>query len=120
MTAELIALTDELRATNAMLGQVTQRLDVADRAARRHRFGTWVLACVVVAVVVLGWSDWRERQDEMHQDCMEANATRADIRASIVETVLVIIDGTDNPERLAPLVERIQERLETTIPDRSC
>lgn len=120
MTAELVELTNELRATNGLLEVAMERLDRADRAHRRHRLGTAVLALVVAVVVGLGWSDWDQRRDAEHRACMEANAARADIRVAIVDTVLVIIEDTDNPERLAPLVERIQERLETTIPDRSC
>lgn len=127
MTAELIALTDELRATNGTLATVVGRLDEADRRAReerkragRHRASTVVLAVVVAAVVLLGWRDAREGEGERHRDCMQTNALRADIRAAIVDTVLVIIEGADEPERLTPLVERIQDRLATTIPDQAC
>lgn len=120
MPAELQALTEELHAVNVMLGRVVDRLDAADRQQRRHRFGTFVLAGVVAAVVMLGWFDYQDRERERVRVCEMANATRADIRAGIVETVLVIVESSDEPERLAPLVERIQDRLEVTIPDKAC
>jgi hypothetical protein len=113
MTAELRALTDELRGTNALLTRVTNRLDAADRQHRRHRFSSVVLALLVVWVGVDGW-----REDEAA--CRRANEARADIRAGIVETVLVIVEESEQPAELAPLVERIQDRLEVTIPDHRC
>lgn len=113
MPDELRALTEELHAVNVMLGRVVDRLDAADRKHRRHRFGTFVLAVLVVWTGVNTWQD-RERS------CEQSNQTRADIRAGIVETVLTIAADAEDPERITQVVERIQDRLEVTIPDRDC
>lgn len=120
MPDEMRALTEELHAVNVMLGRVVDRLDQVDRVQRRHRFGAFVLAAVVAAVIGLGALGWVEMAEDDRLACELANDTRADIRAGIVETVLVIIESSGEPERLAPLVERITERLEVTIPDRAC
>ena len=54
MTAELIALTEELRRTTEMLAAVIIRLDEADQRANRHRLWTLLLALSVMAVTALG------------------------------------------------------------------
>ena len=53
---------------------------------------------------------------ERHRQCI---ATRADIRASIVQSVLVLASDAP-PEEIAPAIERLQDRLQQTIPDREC
>ena len=127
MPEETRQLTEELHSVGEKLDQVLTRLDTMDRQAarertttRRHRWGSAILAVVVVAVGLLGYRDSQERQRAEHRACIQANETRADIRAAIVETVLVIIEQTDDPAQLTPVVERIQDRLTETIPDREC
>lgn len=127
MTAETRALTDELHAANTKLDQVLGRFDDLQRRhleerrrSRRHRLGSALLAVTVAAVIVLGVSDAQQRAADEEARCIAGNRTRADIRGSIVETVLVIASQSDDPDRLAPLVERIQDRLAETIPDTPC
>lgn len=55
MTAELIALTEELRTTTSMLAVVVDRLDAADKRANRHRLQILIVAGCVVAVFLIGW-----------------------------------------------------------------
>lgn len=121
MPEELIALTDELRATRAMLVTLVARLDVADKRARRHRFGTIVLATVVAAVAVLGvWFYVAERDDD-HRACVAANEARADIRSGIVSTVVKVIERRgEDPASFQPLIDDIAADLKKTLPDRDC
>lgn len=127
MSAETAALTDELHAANEKLDLVLgrfddlkQRHDAERRRSRRHRAGSAILAVTVAAVIVLGVSDAQQREADEEARCLYANRTRADIRGSIVETVLVVAAQSEDPDRLAPLVERIQARLAETIPDTPC
>lgn len=127
MTAEVVALTNELRAVREQLHMVLRRLEAVDAEARaerkrakRHRIGSFVLAAAVAGLLLLGYRDSQEKERADHRACVASNQTRADIRASIVETVLVIAERTDDPERLTPLIGQIQDRLIETIPDRDC
>lgn len=127
MTAETQALTSELHSANAKLDEVLVRFDaLSERHAQerrwsmRHRFASAVLAAVVVAVVVLLVRDAQQRDNAEQRDCAAANAARSDIRAAIVDSALVIVERTENPEQLSPLVAEIQDRLAITIPDRIC
>lgn len=120
MTAELIALTEELRSTTAMLATLIERLDEADRRARRHRFGTWVLAAAVVAVAVLGLLFWQDQAQQAHADCLRANRARADIRDAIVSSVEVAAVGSSDPERARAVIDRIADNLVQILPDRVC
>lgn len=121
MTAELIALTEELQATRAMLSMLVERLDAADRRARHHRFGTFVLALVVAAVSVLGvWFFVAERDDD-HRACLAANEARADIRHGIVSTVVKVIERRgEDAASFQPLIDDITDDLNKTLPDRDC
>lgn len=127
MTAETQALTSELHNANAKLDEVLVRFDdLSERHAQerrwsmRHRVASAVLALVVIAVIVLSVRDAQQRNDAEQRDCLTANAARADIRAAIVDSALVIVERTESPEQLSPLVAEIQDRLAVTIPDRIC
>lgn len=120
MTAELIALTEELRRTTEMLGTVLARLDAADRRANRHRAWTILLAVTVGAVSALGGLFWIDQQQEREAACLRANATKADIRDAIVSTVELVVADTSDPASLRPLVERIEADLLKRLPDRPC
>lgn len=121
MTAELIALTEELRATRAMLSVVVARLDDADRRARRHRMGTVLLALCVAAITLLGVAFYRAEQDDDQRACFQSNEARDDIRHGIVSTVVKVIERRgDDPESFQPLIDDITTDLEKTLPDRNC
>lgn len=120
MTGELIALTDELRATTEMLGQLIERLDEADRRARRHRAGSWVLAATVLALTVLGLLFWQDQDQQAHEDCLRSNRARADIREAIVSTVEVVSVGSADQERAQKTIDRIEANLLEILPDRIC
>lgn len=119
MTAELTALTDELRVTTEMLGRVVARLDEADRRANRHRLWTGVLALCVLCNAVLFGLFWENQRDEETASCLRANATRADIREAILDTVRTVATGED-PDELNAVLMRIDQSLRKTLPDRTC
>lgn len=122
MTAELIALTEELHVTTEMLGRVIARLDVADQRANRHRLWSGVLAmCVLAQLVLFGWFYADDRNDDTAA-CLRANATRADIREAILDTVRTVAGGNpdSDPERLATVLDQIDKSLRETLPDRRC
>src|SRR5690606_30770449 len=107
MTRETQELTEELRETNKQLELVLKRLEElhesqqADRkVARRHRIGPALLAMTMFAVLFLGVNEInqrnrqiaaedRQRERAARLSCENANNARADIRASIIETLLV-------------------------------
>lgn len=120
MTAELIALTEELRVTTQMLGKVTARLDEADRRANRHRIWTGILALCVLANALLFGLFYRDDQSDDTSTCLRANATRADIREAIAETVRTVTADSDNPERVAAYLAEIDKNLRKTLPNRDC
>lgn len=120
MTAELIALTAELRTTTDMLGHVLERLDAADKRARRHRAGTWVLAATVIAISVLGVLFWQDQNQQAHHDCLRSKQTRRDIREAIVTSVEVVSVGSSDPERAQDVIDRIEANLIKILPDRIC
>jgi len=127
MTAETAALTDELHAANEKLDLVLGRFDDLNRRhleerhlSRWHRLGSALLGVLVLAVIVLGVSDAQQRAADEEARCLSANRTRADIRGSIVESLLVIAAQGDDPNRLDEVVERIHARLSETIPDTPC
>lgn len=120
MTAELIELTEELRATTKMLGKVTVRLDDADRRANRHRLWTGILALCVLANALLFGLFYRDDRSDDTTACLRANATRADIREAILETVRTVTVDSDNPERVAAYLVEIDKNLRKTLPDREC
>lgn len=120
MTAELIALTEELARTTAILAQLLVRLDEADRRARRHRLGTYVLAIVVVALAGLGLLFWQDQAQQAHSDCLRSNRTRSDIREAIVSSVEVIAVGSADQERAREVIGRIEANLIAILPDRVC
>lgn len=117
MTAELVALTEELARTTAILAQILVRLDDADRRARRHRTGTWVLTAVVICLAVLGGLFWQDQTHQARADCLRANRTRSDIRQGIVSSVAVGLSGSD---RATEIVDRIENNLIHILPDRLC
>ena len=117
---ELVALTDELRVTTEMLGKVIARLDAADRRANRHRLWTGVLALCVLCNAVLFGLFYADDQNDDATGCLRANATRADIREAILETVRTVSAGSENPERVDAVLMRIDESLRKTLPDRNC
>lgn len=119
MTQELLALTDELRATNAMLATVADRLDAADRRANRHRLYTGVLALCVLANAVLFGLFWKDDRADDTSACLRANAGRADIREAILETVRTVAT-TDDQARLDAVLVKIDVSLRKTLPDRNC
>lgn len=122
MTAELIALTEELHAANVMLGQVVARLDEADRRARRHRAGTAVLALCVLAIAVLFGLFYVDDQRDDELACLRGNATRTDIREAILETVRTVAAGNpdSDPDRLDAALMQIDESLRDRFPERKC
>lgn len=120
MTAELIALTDELRATQVKLDLVLARLNAADKRANRHRVWTVVLALTVVVVVLLGGLFWRDQHEQRIVACERGNETREDIREAIVGTIERLAMGTDDPERVAVLLEDVNAYLLETLPPRDC
>lgn len=127
MTVETQALTSELAAANGKLDEVLVRFDdLSERYAHerrwsmRHRFASAVLACVVIAVIALTVRDAQQRDSAERRECIASNAARADIRAATVDSALVIVEYTENPDRLSPLVAEIQDRLAITIPDLTC
>lgn len=119
MTAEVIALTEELRTTTAMLSVVVDRLDAADKRATRHRLWTGVLACCVLANAVLFGLFWIDDRNDEVTACLRANAGRADIRASIAEAVRVA-GGNSDQDRVDAVIAEIDKRLRDTLPDRDC
>ena len=119
MTAELVALTEELRITTAMLAKVTVRLDAADRRANRHRLWTGVLALCVLANAVLFGLFWKDDRNDDTASCLRANATRADIREAILETVRTVATSED-PDRLDAVLVKIDDSLRKRLPERSC
>lgn len=122
MTQELIMLTDELRATTSMLAVVVDRLDAADRRANRHRLWTGVIALCVLANAVLFAAFYADDQNDDESACLRANATRADIREAILETVRTVSVDSPNadPARLEVVLDRIDKSLRKTLPDREC
>lgn len=120
MTAELVALTEELQATRQMLGVVLTRLDTADKRANRHRFMTTILALCVFAVAALGGLYAIDQRDDERRACLQANEARADIRQAIVNTVEVIVAGADDPSDFETLLDEIANDLVRTLPDREC
>lgn len=120
LTAELTAVRNALEGTHRRLDALATQAETERGRSRRHRIGSVVLAVVVVVVVVLSWRDAAERDRLEHRTCVAGNETRADIRASVVETVLVIVERTEDPEALTPIVASVQDRLLDTIPDRPC
>lgn len=119
MTAELIALTDELRATQVKLDLVLDRLDAADTRANRHRLWTVVLALTVVVVVVLGGLFWRDQREQRITVCNRGNEAREDIREAIVGTIERLGAGED-PARLAVILAESERYLLETLPPRDC
>ena len=119
MTAELIALTEELRVTTVMLGKVVARLDEADRRANRHRLWTGVLALCVIANAVMFGLFYMDQRDQETAACLRSNATRADIREAILNTVRTVATG-DDQERLDAVLLKIDRSLRETLPARNC
>jgi hypothetical protein len=119
MTAELLALTEELRATQVKLDQVLYRLDAADRRAHRHRLWTFVLAVTVIGTLVLGGLFWRDQTQQRIAACERGNANRADIREAIVGTIERLATGA-SPERREALLTDAEAYLLETLPPRSC
>ena len=142
MTADdVTALTDEVRATNAMLGQVVERLDRADlrqtelatkalelaeetrkvaKATHRHRIGSGVLALCVIGLGVLAVSFRQDQINERYRTCIRSNQIRADIRQSIVDTVELLATTRTEPAELVAIVEAVEANLAETLPDRVC
>lgn len=119
MTAELIALTDELVATQAKLDLVLARLDAADTRANTHRVWTIVLAATVVVVVLLGGLFvWDDHQEDIAA-CRRGNESREDIRESIVGTIKRLSPNAD-PDRLAAVLADAEAYLLETLPPRDC
>lgn len=125
MTAETQALTEELRDVSGKLDDVLHELsEVRAQQETEGRRAVWhriVSASLAVVMLLLGWlfvRDAQERDRAEFRQCVVANNTRADIRAGILETVLVIAAPLD-PET-EELLDRIQVRLTETIPDREC
>jgi hypothetical protein len=113
--AELIALTDELQATRQMLTMLVDRLDAADRRARRHRFGTFLLALCLVAVTALGVLFWNNQRTAADRSCTD----RRDARLVLRELVELSDDGDgfnltgfDSFKELDPATQRYLSDLE--------
>lgn len=143
MTAEVVALTEEVRAALAMMSTVLERLDRADRrqvelakdalvlaeetrrvakATTRHRIGSWVLALCVVSLAGLGLAFRQDQINERYRTCVRSNEIRSDIRQSIVNTVELLAARSPNydPAVLAVLLDSIEANLVETLPDRVC
>ena len=121
MTAEVIALTEELHATALLLKKVVDRLDAADRRAKRHRFGTFLLALCLAAVVALGvWFYFDEREEDQ-QSCIDRRNGRLILR----ELVELSDDGDggfnltglDSFDQLDPATQRYLTELEQASRD---
>lgn len=120
MPDELRALTTELHRTNEGLRDVLDRLDTIEgRSDVEWKRAWWHrLVSALLIAIVLAMSLWW-RQDTI-RNCEASNGHRADTRHAITETVVAIVERSDNPDQLTPVVERIQTRLADTIPDRDC
>ena len=119
MTAELIALTDELRRTTDLLATVIVRLDEADHRANRHRLWTVLLAVSLIAVTVLGGFVTVNAQHERERICV---AVRGGF-SRYTEALIAASEGTaaqrtpEQEERRAGAIKdfrrEIAARLET-------
>ena len=120
MPEEVRRLTSELHATNRLLRDVLARLDsIEGRAKTEWRRAWWhrLVSALLVVIVAAGLLFWRH---DRIRECEMANEARADTRAAIVESLLAITAGTEDPERFAPMIDRVQTRLTRIVPDRTC
>ena len=121
MTAEVVALTEELRITTEMLGKDIARLDEADRRANRHRVWTGVLALCVMANALMFGLFYKDDQNDDTASCLRSNATRSDIREAILETVRTVAAGRDTTaDELEVALDQIDQSLRRRLPDRNC
>ena len=112
MTAELTALTEELRVTTQMLGKVIVRLDAADQRANRHRVWTGVLALCVAAVFLLGvWTfdlakDTQAAVDQQQADRLEARVTACEsYNSDTVDSINgILLQAARDPRRVEELL----------------
>ena len=120
MPEEVRALTNELAAVRRELHRVLERLQAIDSRARTEWRRAWwhrLVSALLVVIVAAGLLFWRQDRIE---ECERSNDARADTRAAIVESLLAITAGTEDPERFAPMIERVQTRLTRIVPDRTC
>lgn len=120
MPEEVRRLTSELHATNRLLRDVLARLDsIEGRAKTEWRRAWWhrLVSLLLVALGVAGLLFWRH---DRIRECEMSNEARADTRAAIVESLLAITAGSEDPERFAPMIDRVQTRLTRIVPDRTC
>ena len=112
MTAEIIALTEELRVTTEMLGRVVLRLDEADKRANTHRAWTIVLALCVGAVFLLAvWTfsvanKSQKTLDRQVADRLEARITACEsYNTDTVDRINgILLRASRDPHRIEDLL----------------
>lgn len=99
-----------------------------DRWQRSERRRAVVIGCLVgavlllvVSVVALSQSLAVNSRADEERVCAAGNVARGEIRVAIIEAIVVLFDElATNPQRFAPTIGKVRDRLEETLPDRVC